>query len=158
MLSAKSAAAVFVWSIAGLVGGGLFLYATPWLEGRLAPILVDQSVEVEPSDRSPGKMCWTWKWNKVRYGRPVSTSWSISVEGTSIAFPAITERERDGSIVRDTKPAPLGPGQNDLCARIPADLDKTTGLTIRGQINYSVPHGLWSIWQELPVVKVPPIT
>jgi hypothetical protein len=38
----------------------------------------------------------------------------------------------------------------DLCAIIPADLDRIkTGLLIRGQITYHMPHGLWSIWQEL---------
>jgi hypothetical protein len=25
------------------------------------------------------------------------------------------------------------------------------------QINYRMPHGLWTIWQELPVVRVPPL-
>ena len=29
------------------------------------------------------------------------------------------------------------------------------GLTLLGQMNYRMPHGLWTIWQELPDVRVP---
>ena len=158
MLSARTVAAVGVWATAGVVGTALFLYATPMLETRFAPVLVDQRVETDADDRSPGRMCWTWHWNKVRYAQPIVVSWSITVEGTAVEFPAITERQRDGEVLRNPTTSSLGPGRNDLCAVIPADLDRIkTGLLIRGQINYRMPHGLWTLWQELPGVRVPPL-
>lgn len=156
MLSIRTVTAVCVWATAGMIGTGLFLYATPMLETRFAPVLQDQRVEFDPEDRTPGRMCWSWFWTKTRYAQPIVVAWSISVEGTAVEFPAITERQRDGKILRDPQASALGPGRNDLCVSIPRELDKVTGLTIRGQINYRMPHGLWTIWQELPVVRVPP--
>lgn len=149
--------AFIVWSIAGVGGGALYLFATPRLEALLAPVLVDQRVEIEPGDRTPGRMCWTWYWTKVRHAQPVVVAWSITVEGTAVEFPAIVQRERNGDVVRNPQTAALGPGRNDLCVTIPAEIDKVPGLTIRGQINYRVPHGGWTIWQDLPVVRVPPL-
>lgn len=157
MLSARTAAAFVVWSIAGIISSGLFLYGTPMLEAKLAPVLTNQKIEINDDDRSPGRMCWTWSWVKVRYAQPVVLSWSITVEGTTVEFPVITERQRDSQIIRNVQPTALGAGRNDLCVVIPKELDRVTGLTIRGQINYRVPHGLWTIWQELPVVHVPPL-
>lgn len=155
MLSARTAAAVLVWSVAGAIGSALFLYGTPMLEARMAPVLSSQHVEIDDDDRSPGRMCWTWFWTKNRYAQPIAVSWSITIDGTSVEFPAITERQRDGQILRNPQASALGPGRNDLCVVIPTDLDRVPGLTIRGQINYRMPHGLWTIWQELPVVRVP---
>lgn len=157
MLSARTAAAVGVWATAGLFGTALFLYATPMLEARFAPVLTDQRIEFDDDDRTPGRMCWTWHWNKVRYAQPIVVAWSITVEGTAVEFPAITERQRDGQVLRNPQASSLGPGRNDLCVTIPKELDKVPGLTIRGQINYRMPHGLWTIWLELPVVRVPPL-
>lgn len=157
MLTSRTAAAIFVWALAGSVSAGLFLYATPMLEARMAPVLTDQRVETDEDDRSPGKMCWTWHWLKARYAQPMVLSWTITIDGTSVEFPAITERQRDGQVLRYPQTGALGPGRNDLCVVIPADIDRVEGLTIRGQINYRMPHGLWTIWQELPVVKVPPL-
>jgi hypothetical protein len=157
MLSTKSIAAVAVWASAGMIATTLFLYATPMLEAKLAPVLTDQSVEIDEDDRTPGRMCWTWKWVKARYAQPVVVSWSITVEGTAVEFPAITERQRDGAVLRYPQASSIGPGRNDLCVVIPIDLDRVAGLVIRGQINYRMPHGLWTIWQELPSVRVPPL-
>lgn len=157
MLSARTVAAVSVWAVAGIVGTTLFLYASPALETRLAPVLVDQAIEIDPGDRTPGRMCWTWKWTKARNAQPVVVAWSITVEGTAVEFPAVTQRQRDGRILSHPQASTLGPGRNDLCVNIPADIDGASGLTIRGHINYRMPHGLWTIWQELPVVRVPPL-
>ena len=157
MLSTRTAAAVMVWSVAGAIGSGLFLYGTPMLEARMAPVLSDQRVETDADDRTPGKMCWTWHWTKNRYAQPIAVAWSITIDGTSVEFPAIAKRQRDGQILRSPQASALGPGRSDLCVVIPADLDRVPGLIIRGQINYRMPHGLWTIWQELPVVRVPPL-
>lgn len=157
MLSAKTVAAIIVWTIAGVAGSALFLYGTPMLEARLAPVLSSQGIRVDPGDRTPGRVCWTWSWFKNRFAQPISVSWTIMVDGTSVEFPAVTERERDGQVLRDPQASSLGAGQNDLCAPIPSHLDRIPGLTIKGQINYRMPHGLWTIWQELPVVRVPPL-
>jgi len=157
MLSAKTVAAVGVWASAGAIGTALFLYGTPMLEARFAPVLTEQRVEFEEEDRTPGRMCWTWHWVKARYAQPVVVSWSITVDGTAVEFPAITERQRDGAVLRTPQASALGPGRNDLCVIIPRELDRVPGLVIRGQINYRMPHGLWTIWQELPVVRVPPL-
>jgi hypothetical protein len=157
MLSTKTIAAVSVWATAGIVGTTLFLYASPALEARLAPVLVDQRIEIDDADRSPGRMCWTWHWTKRRYAQPVVASWSISIDGTAVEIPAVTERERDRTVVRNPQTHTLGPGRNDLCVSIPDTFDRVNGLTIRGHINYRMPHGLWTIWQELPVVRVPPL-
>lgn len=157
MLSAKTVTAVAVWATAGVIGTGMFLYVTPMLEANLAPVLTDQRVETDPEDRMPGKMCWTWHWIKARYAQPIVVAWTISVEGTAVEFPAITERQRDGGVLRYPQTGALGPGRNDLCVKIPADLDNVAGLTIRGQINYRMPHGLWTLWQELPVIRIPPL-
>lgn len=157
MLSVRTVTAVGVWAMAGLVGTGLFLYATPMLEARLAPVLSDQRVDVDDEDRSPGRMCWTWYWFKNRFAQPIAVSWSIAIDGTAVEFPAITERQRDGLVLRNPQASQIGPGKNDLCVVIPKDIDRVAGLTIRGQINYRMPHGFWTIWQELPIVRVPPL-
>ena len=141
MLSARSVAAVVVWASAGVIATTLFLFGTPMLEGRLAPVLTNQRVEIDADDRSPGRMCWTWYWVKARYAQPVVVSWSIAVEGTSVEFPANTERQRDGEVIRTPIASALGPGRNDLCVMIPADIDRVPGLTIRGQIVQS-PWGM----------------
>jgi hypothetical protein len=156
-MTKRLAAALIVWPFATFIGGLAFFQFGPRIEAYLAPVLVDQRIEIDGTDRSAGRMCWTWFWNKVRYAQPVVVSWSIGVDGTTVVFPLITERERDGQVVRNVQPASLGLGHNDLCVVIPQDMDHVTGLTIRGQINYRVPHGLWTIWQELPVVHVPPL-
>jgi hypothetical protein len=157
MPSARTLAAITVWGLAGAAGAPLFLYATPMLEARMAPVLTDQSVDIADDDRSPGRMCWTWRWVKARYAQPIVVSWSITVDGTAVEFPAITERQRDGQVLRSPQASQVGPGCNDLCVVIPKDLDRVVGLTIKGQINYRMPHALWTIWQELPVVRVPPL-
>lgn len=158
MLTTRTAAAVCVWATAGIVSAVLFLYGTPAMEARFAPVLIDQRIEHDPEDRTPGRMCWTWRWTKVRNAEPVVVAWSISLEGTAVQFPAVTQRQRDGQVLRHPQATTLGPGQNDLCVLIPIEIDNLPGLTIRGAINYRMPHGLWTIWQELPVVRVPPVT
>lgn len=158
MLSARAAGAVTAWTIGGAVTCFLVIFASPALEARFHPVLVDQSTEFDPADRTPGRFCWTWKWRKVRYAQPTSVSWQIAVEGTNVEFPTIAERQRDGEIVRNPRAAAMGPGRNDLCVSVPSDLDKVSGLTIRGQVAYRMPHGLWSVWQELPVIRIPPLT
>lgn len=157
MLSAKAAAAVLVWALAGIISTTLFVFVTPVLEARFAPILTDQRVVVDEGDRTPGRMCWTWYWTKRRYAQPVVASWSIAIEGTSVEIPAVTERERDRSVLRNPQAHSLGPGRNDLCVIIPPYFDTVQGLTIRGHISYRTSHGLWTVWQELPTVRVPPI-
>jgi hypothetical protein len=157
MLSIKTVTAFGVWATAGVVGSMLFLYVTPSLEMRMAPVLSEQHVEIDDDDRSPGRMCWTWFWVKNRYAQPIAVSWTIAIDGTAVEFPAITERQRDGQVLRNPQASQIGPGKNDLCVVIPKDLDRVNGLTIKGQINYRMPHGLWTIWQELPVVRVPPL-
>ena len=157
MLSARTVTAVAVWATAGVFGTALFLYATPAIEAELAPVLTDQRVEFDSADRSAGRMCWTWYWNKNRRAQPIAVSWAITVDGTAVEFPAITERQRDGRVLRNPQASQLGPGKNDLCVIIPRDLDRVPGLIIKGQINYRMPHGLWTIWQDLPVIRVPPL-
>jgi hypothetical protein len=157
MFHPKTLVALGVYTIAGAFGLILFIYATPRIEAVMAPVLADQKVEFDDDDRTPGKMCWTWSWNKVRYAQAVTLAWSMTVEGTAAEFPTIAERQRDGETLRYPQTAGLGPGRNDLCVNIPADLDKVKGLVIRGQINYRMPHGLWTIWQDLPAVRVPPL-
>jgi len=157
MLSPRTITAFAVWITAGAFGIPLFLFVTPALEARFAPVLIDQKVDVDQTDRSPGQVCWTWSWVKARYAQPIVSSWSIVVEGTAVEYPAITQRQRDREVIRDIRPASIGPGSNDLCVKIPAELDSVKQLTIKGQINYRMPHGLWTVWQELPEVKVPPL-
>lgn len=129
MLSARTATDAAVWASAGVRGTGLFLYATPMLEARMAPVLSDQHVEVDADDRSQGRI-----WVKNRYAQPIVVT--IMVEGTAVEFPTITQRQRDGR---------WGPADNGLCAAIPVDLDRVLGPTVRGQINYRMPAGLWTI-------------
>ena len=155
MVQTQTLAAGFIWASAGLLGSGLFLYGTPWLESYLAPVLKDQSMTVDASDRTPGRVCWTWRAVKTRYAAPVSLSWAFVIEGTTVEFPAVVERERDGTIVRNPATVATGPAALDFCTNIPQYLDRATGLVIRGQINYRMPHGLWTIWHPLPDVVVP---
>ncbi|MCB8819959.1 hypothetical protein [Microvirga rosea] len=84
-------------------------------------------------------------------------AWSLVVDGTAVEYPAVVARRRDGEIIKDVKTASLGPSSNELCARIPAELDPVKGLLLRGQANYAVPHGFWTIWQDLPPITVPPL-
>jgi hypothetical protein len=157
MMSARTAGGVLAWTIGGACATALYVFASPALESKFAPVLVDQSVEFDKDDRTPGRFCWVWKWRKVRYAQPASVSWQIAVEGTNVEFPTIAERQRDGQILRNPQAAAIGAGRNDLCVTIPADLDKVSGLTIRGQVAYRMPHGLWTVWQELPVIRIPPL-
>lgn len=157
MFHPKTLVALAVYTFAGATGLILFAFATPRIEAVMAPILTDQEVEFDPDDRTPGKMCWTWRWNKVRYAQAVALAWSMTVDGTAAEFPVIAVRQPDGEILSYPRTAALGPGKTDLCVSIPPTLDKANGVVIRGQINYRMPHGLWTIWQELPTVRVPPL-
>lgn len=147
-------AAVIVWGTAVFVGLGLFFTVTPLLEQRFYPVLVDQ--RVEKIVREYDQVCWTWIWNKRRYATPVIVSWSLNVNGTSAEFQVLPRRQSDGAVVRDVRPASTGIGENRFCAKIPETLREVPELTVRGQINYIVPHQLWTVWQDLPAVPIPP--
>jgi hypothetical protein len=86
---------------------------------------------------------------------PTSVAWSLIVVETAVKYPVVVARRRDGEIIKDIRTATLGPGSNELCAKIPAELDTVRDLVIRGQVNYAVPHGFWTIWQDLPLISVP---
>jgi len=73
-----------------LAAAACFSTLRPGFEEKLAPVLTDHRIEIEPDDRSPGRMCWTWHWTKARYAQPVTVAWSIRVDGTTVEFPAIT--------------------------------------------------------------------
>jgi hypothetical protein len=155
MTMRKVMAGAAVWLIAAFVGSSLFLYVSPSLEAHFAPVLSNQRAEV--TLREPGRVCWRWTWHKERYAQPTVIAWSLVVDGTAVEYPAVVSRRRDGEVIKDIRTASLGPGTNELCAKIPAELDGVTDLVIRGQVNYAVPHGFWTIWQDLPVIPVPPL-
>jgi hypothetical protein len=134
-----------------------FMFAAPALEARLAPVLTDQRIVIEADDRKPGRMCWTWHWVKRRYAQPVVVTWSIAIDNTAVAIPVVAEREADGFALRTPATHSPGAGRNDLCVKIPDHLDKSPGMTIKGSINYRTSHGLWTVWQDMPTVKVPPL-
>ncbi|MBX3543564.1 hypothetical protein [Chelatococcus sp.] len=142
-----------VWLVAVFLGAVLFFNVTPTLEARFAPVLVDQAIAYVR--REGDRVCWKWQWRKARYAYPSSMTWNVVVDGTAVEQTVVVTRERDGNIVRNARAASLGPGSNQLCAPIPIDLINLPALTIRGQIAYTMPHGLWTIWQEIPTVKVP---
>lgn len=148
-------AITLVWTMALILGLVLFYFATPPLEARFYPVLTKQ--RIENVERFPGRVCWRWVWNKVRFAHPSVVSWSLVVNGTAVEYQILPRRKRDGEVVRDIKPAPLGPGSNEFCASIAATLDTIPDLTIQGQAGYVVPHGLWTIWQEVPPVPVPTV-
>lgn len=147
-------AGAFVWLVGVFLGYQLFYYATPQLEARFAPVLTEQAIT--DVSRDGDRVCWTWRWTKTRYGIPDQVGWNILVDGTMVAQQLVVTRERDGNVVRNIRAATIGPGANRLCAPIPTDLAGLSTLTIRGQIAYTMPHGLWTIWQDIPAVKVPP--
>jgi len=109
MLSARTVTAVGVWATAGVVSTALFLFATPFLEARMAPVLSNQHIEFDADDRTPGRMCWTWFWQKTRYAQPLVVAWTITVDGTAVEFPAITERQRDARSSAIRTPVRSGP-------------------------------------------------
>lgn len=154
MTKTKFIAGAVVWLFMSLVGLVLFYYASPIVEARLAPVLTDQKAKV--TLREPLRVCWYWSWHKERYAQPVSFAWALVVDGTAVEYPAVVSRKRDGEVIRDFKAATLGPGSNELCAPIPLELMNVPNLTIKGSANYALRHGLWTIWQDLPVVSVPP--
>lgn len=82
-------------------------------------------------------------------------SWAIVIDGTSVEFPIVVERQRDGSVIRKPNIAAIGPGQNDFCTNIPPELDSVPGLEIHGAVNYRTSHNLWTVWQPTPPVVVP---
>jgi len=153
MTKTKLIAGAAVWLFMCLVGLVLFYYASPIVEARLAPVLTDQKVET--TLREPTQVCWRWSWHKERYAQPTVIAWSLVVDGTAVAYPAVVSRRSDGEVIREMRTAPLGPGSTELCAQIPLELMNVPDLTVRGQVNYALRHGLWTIWQELPVVYVP---
>lgn len=150
-------AALIVWPAATMLGLWLFFSVTPIIEARIAPVLENQDIEYDADDRSPGKMCWTWKWDKKREALPIVVAWTTAVRGSAVEFPTITRRERTGEVIRTPQPAPLGKGQNSFCADIPSSIDREQGLVILGVVNYRMPHGLWTMWQSVPPVNVPPL-
>jgi hypothetical protein len=120
---------------------------------RLAPVLTDQKSEA--TLREPTRVCWRWSWHKERYAQPTVIAWSLVVDGTAVAYPAVVSRRSDGEVLREFRAATLGPGSNEFCTQIPLELMNVPNLIIRGQVNYALRHGLWTIWQELPAVQVP---
>jgi hypothetical protein len=154
MTKRKLIAGAVVWLFMGALGMALFYYVSPILEARFAPVLTDQKVEV--IEREPTRVCWRWSWHKERYAQPTVIAWSLVVDGTAVEYPAVVSRKRDGEVIRDIRTATLGPGSNELCAKIPLELMNVPNLTIRGSANYALRHGLWTIWQELPVIPIPP--
>ena len=157
MLTTKAAAAIFAWVFTGINGLAGFAYLMPFLEAKLAPVLTNQRILIEEGDRTRGKMCWTWFWTKRRYAQPVVITWSLAVNHTAMAIPVVAEREQDGFALRVPLTHSPRHGRNDLCVAIPAYLDSARGLSIRGSINYRTSHGLWTVWQDMPEVMVPPL-
>lgn len=155
--SPRNVAAALIWAMITITSLWLFFFVTPVLEARFLPVITDQKVEVNPEDRSPGQICWTWSWVKTRQATPVVVAWTIHVSGTAVEYQAVTRRQRDNRVMRDPQPIPPGKGENDLCAIIPTTIDKEPDLTIRGVISYIPPHRLWQLWYDLPPVRVPPL-
>jgi len=153
----KVAIPLAIWGAAFSLMAWLFFYISPSIEATFFPVLSEQRIIIEPNDRTPGRMCWTWKWVKKRYAQPIVVAWTIQVNGSAVFYQGVTRRERDGTLVGSPVPAALGPGEDDFCTTIPASIDNAPGLVIRGFINYEVPHRLWTIWQDLPPVRVPPL-
>lgn len=151
---AKAAAIATIYGGAAIAWGAFFVYCFPSIEARFFPVLIDQSIEIGEDDRSPGRLCWTWHWNKVRFAVPASISWSIVVDGTNVEFPTFVTRERDNQILNQPNVSNLGPSYTNLCVRIPPEFDNAAGLSIRGAISYRMPHG-GTIWQAIPLIKVP---
>jgi hypothetical protein len=157
MLRAPTVAGVAVWAFSGLVGSAVFLYALPRVEPWIAPIMANQSAFVPPDGRSAGHVCWVWSWVKKRYAEPVVSAWWLVVDGTTAAYPVVAERRQDGTTLTSLRPSPIGPGRTELCVAIPAEVDDIADLRIKGAIAYKPPHGMWTIWQDLPEVEVPPL-
>lgn len=157
MLSARTITGIAVWSIAGAAALPLSLFAAPVIEAAAWPVIDRQSVEFEVGDRTSGRMCWTWRWYKRRYAQPIVTSWAIQVDGTAVEFPTVVQREESQQVLRNPTAAPLGWGYQNLCTPVPTDLDRAKGVVIRGQINYRMPHNLWTLWYDMPPVIVPPV-
>ena len=153
----KVAIPLAIWGAAFSLMAWLFFYISPSIEATFFPVLSEQRIIIEPNDRTPGRMCWTWKWVKKRYAQPIVVAWTIQVNGSAVFYQGVTRRERDGTLVGSPVPAALGPGEDDFCTTIPASIDNAPGLVIRGVINHQVPHRLWTIWQDLPPVRVPPL-
>jgi hypothetical protein len=155
MTKPKLIAGAVVWLTMSMVGMALFYYVSPILEAEFAPVLTSQKAEV--TVREPTRVCWRWSWHKERYAQPTVIAWSLVVEGTTVSYPAVVSRRSDGEVLREFRTATLGPGSNEFCTQIPQELMNVPNLTIRGSVNYALRHGLWTIWQELPAVRVPPI-
>lgn len=143
-----------VWFIAVYSAYYAYWQFTPTIEAWLFPVLEDQ--EVTDVTREDDTVCWTWKWNKQQYAQPKYMSWSMIVDGTAVEQTVVVTRKRDGNVIRDIRAASIGPGSNQLCAVIPVDLQGITGLVLRGQAEYTLEHGRWTQWQEIPIVRVPP--
>lgn len=153
MTRRKFIAAVFVWTFATIFGMGMFFFVTPTVEIFFAPILSNQ--RISNIVRESGKVCWTWSWIKQRYAQPTLVAWSIVVTDTNVEVPVVVSRKVDNVVLRDPKTHTLGHGSNDFCAAIPPALEHIPALEIRGQANYALSHGLWTIWQPIPTVFVP---
>lgn len=154
-MPAKLAVPLIVWSMTFSIMGWLFLYISPTVEAALFPVLTNQRVIVDPDDRKPGEVCWKWQWVKRRHAQPVIVAWTIKVGGSAVIYQGVTRRERDRTLVGTPITASLGPGSDDFCTAIPSIIDNEPGIVVHGIINYRVPHGLWTVWQDLPPVRVP---
>jgi hypothetical protein len=146
-------AAGIVWPITFIAIGLGFLKFGPDVEQALDPVLVEQSVG--DVIRSGSTVCWVWRWRKDHDARPAAFAWSFTLQGTSVAYPAVAFRKEDGVVISEGRTRPPGPGATNLCAEIPATLDKVTGLAIEGSAAYHSPVGPWLVWQEMPPVPVP---
>jgi hypothetical protein len=151
----KVIAAGIVWPNALIIFTLIWLKTGPIVEQWLSPMLTEQSIE--NVTRSGGTVCWRWKWRKVHDAVPAGSAWSFTLLGTGLDYPTVVARQQDGQVLsselRNRSP---GPAQSAFCAQIPSTLAKVSGLRIEGAIAYTPAHRLWSVWQPVEPVEVPP--
>jgi hypothetical protein len=150
-------AAAIVWPPAAALTFLLFMKTGPDIEAWVAPVLVDQ--QVEDVVREGDTVCWRWKFTKTQWAQPRSFAWSFTVDGTSVEYPAVVFRGGDQEVIGgNPRHRDRGPGEANLCARIPTTLAPVKNLKITGEGGYMPAHRWWVVPQELPDITVPPAT
>jgi hypothetical protein len=151
-LAKHTLAALIVWPVAFFIAALLWLSTGPIIEARIAPVLVEQVAT--NVGRMGARVCWTWGYVKARPAVPRTFAFSFSLGGRAVRS-AVPVRLPDGKALDRVEVRPPGAGAVDLCTEVPGDLATIPGLVILGSAEYETNHHLWTIWQDLPPVRVP---
>lgn len=121
------------------------------LEGRLFPVMTDQSIPAASVTRIDQTLCWDWLRDKTRTPDLLDLDVSLdTADGDSFAPEVYSANtgvpwHKGGAL-------PAGHYRTRLCTTIPASVDHDVAVRVRQTLTYRGFLGLWAVRVPVPSI------